>query len=465
MRAVSGSANHGAIAIVGNPYARTQPTPTGLTDAEGVVLHVFDEDFVSSLKPTLVGNDLPDPSAPDAPDVHVIELCPNPGERAGSVLYVRADSPEWPCTAGDADKACSALWRRVQLRSRRSAEGPDADDDGAASHASPAGGVYMATGSATRGQRRTAGLPRGSVRVSRMGRSAPYRHKNHLELGVREVTAATAPLLGGAATVIRKHLPLSYAAMWQPAAAAPLMGMPLLCPSHPAQDGRQTIDLGPIRAGPPGAAIPCQHIAVRLGGAGVESSRDDRQLASMGLASHHVDSMDARRAEGMPILFVPRIRGNSRTHKLDRSRPMPSADLILAEDDTCTASGARAWRVVTCVDGYVCLILAHYERQVHGNVWPVGRGGRLVDDGGVSYLSRSRVWMPPGVQLLRVVCYNTTSLDSFAALAQQTWDESAHEDRVQFLRELVHALDAPLDARLLEHVVASLRPKNVYARG
>ena len=60
---------------------------------------------------------------------------------------------------------------------------------------------------------------------------------------------------------------------------------------------------------------------------------------------------------------------------------MPSSDLILAENGCSSADGGgRFVRIVTCVDGWVCIVLTHYDRQLHGGIYPVGANGKLVDE-------------------------------------------------------------------------------------
>ena len=87
---------------------------------------------------------------------------------------------------------------------------------------------------------------------------------------------------------------------------------------------------------------------------------------------------------------------------------------------------------------------------MHGNVFPCGRGGSIVDNAGEPYLARSTSHKPPGVQVARLVCYNTTNLDSFAETAQMAWDSCLTDSqRRALVQEIVGALNAPLDARFL----------------
>ena len=73
-----------------------------------------------------------------------------------------------------------------------------------------------------------------------------------------------------------------------------------------------------------------------------------------------------------------------------------------------------------------------------------------MDREGVPYLARSTWNMPPGVQLARIVCYNTSDLDSFAKEAQMAWNACRTDsDRGALALAIYEALDAPLDARFL----------------
>ena len=86
--------------------------------------------------------------------------------------------------------------------------------------------------------------------------------------------------------------------------------------------------------------------------------------------------------------------------------------------------------------------------------YPCGRHGVLVDGEGVPYLARSRADMPPSVRLARLVCYSTTSLDSFAEAVQEAWNRcSTSSQRLALVQSILCALDAPLDARFLQCVV------------
>ena len=442
--------NHGALTVVGerecvaqSECTKTAPTPSGATDAFGHPLHVLHEEFMSRLNPQLVGAELP-----DCGDVHVYELCSSEGDCAlAHVVYVRLDSPEWCATADQVDACIESVCARVSGRD-------PASQDGAGSHTSPAGGFYVATGSATRGQRRTATLPHGTRKVALGGgvRTAPYRHTNYRDPHVQRVGTTAAPLMGAAARVLQKHVPEVYDSMWEHARANPLMGLPLIYPSPGMQDGRCASELDAPREGVTrGPSLPTQHLAVRVAGAREGASGEERARAALGVSNHHVDTMDGDPRHGVPIVFVPDITHAARARLGSGcARPLPASDLVLAEGSCEAPHGDRAWRIVTCKDKWACIVVTHYKRLMHGNVYPCGRHGALVDGEGVPYLARSPAHMPPGVRLARLVCYTTTSLDSFVEEVQAEWNACMTGWQKQELAERIfRSLDAPLDARFL----------------
>ena len=425
--------------------ATSSPAPHGRADAAGVPMHVLHEDFMSRLQPTLVGDNL----SVDA-DVHVMELIPVEGQAAlGHVVYVRLDSDEWRATPDMVWEAVEAVCARMDSRdpSRTSTL------DGADMHSSPASGYYVATGSATRGQRRTKTLPRGTRRVAKVGgRTAPYSHANAVDPRVRRVCAKAAPLMGAAAQVLRRHARHVYDSMWAHARAHPLMGVPLIYPSARMQDGVGTDEFAHVQDNTPHRpAIPTQHIAVRVAGAREGATKQERLMAADGVSPHHIDTMDSKTEHGHPIVFVPHITRAARAKLRGRlGHPLPASDLVLAEGPCVSRRGDRAWRIITCTDGWACIVVTHFNRLMHGNVYPCGRNGNLMDREGVPYLARSTWNMPPGVQLARIVCYNTSDLDSFAKEAQMAWNACRTDsDRGALALAIYEALDAPLDARFL----------------
>ena len=425
--------------------AVTVPSPSGNVDAVGNPLHVLHEDFLQRLQPTMVGEHLS-----QTEDVHVFELRPDEGRSAvAHVVYVRLGSAEWEVGSGSVERTIDAVHARVH--SRDEAVSPTLD--GAASSSSPAAGYYVSTGSATRGQHRTATLPRGTRKVGGgVNRTAPYRHRNYRDPQVQRVCNAAAPLMGAAAAVLRRHVPHVYRSMWEHVQQNPLVGSALIYPSPCMQDGGSQHEFEPRpKDMPQGPSIPTQHVAVRVAGAREGASTRERVIAAMGVSDHHVDSMDSASRHGHPIVFVPCITPSARLRGGNRMpHPLPSSDLVLGEGSCRAARGDRAWRIVVCKDGWVCIVVAHYERLMHGNVYPCGRSGAIMDREGVPFLARSPSHMPAGVQLLRLVCYCTTSLDTFAEEVQNAWEACVTWGQRQALAQRIwRALDAPLDARFL----------------
>ena len=402
---------------------------------------------MSRLRPTLVGEHLDHTS-----DVNVIKLVPDVGGAVlAHVVYVRTDSAEWQAGSGVVQAAIDAVRRRVHSQDSASHATAPLDDAGWGTQ--PAGGYYVATGSATRGQHRTATLPSGTRKVARLGRrTAPYRHKNFSDPAVQRVCAAAAPLMGAAAKVLARYVRHVYDGMWEQVRLNPLMGLPLVYPTPGMQDGRCSHELAPPEEGKPrGPSIPTQHIAFRVAGVRHGASMQERVMAAHGVSTHHIDVMDSDSTYGAPIVFVPHIAAAARARLGGRAaRPLPSSDLVLAEGPCTSQLGDRAWRIVVCKDGWVCIVVTHYGRLMHGNVAPCGRNGELADQRGVPFLARCSSHMPPGVELARLVCYNTRSLDSFAATAQAAWRQCLTRTQRQALaQDIFAALDAPLDARFL----------------
>ena len=158
----------------------------------------------------------------------------------------------------------------------------------------------------------------------------------------------------------------------------------------------------------------------------------------------------------MPIVYVPRISPSAKARSdYNVSHPLPSSDLVVAEHGCSPRDGdgrgGRFVRIVTCVEGWVCIVLAHYERCLHGGVYPVGPCGGIVDaETGRPYLEQQLV---PGVELLRCVCYQMARVDDFNFAVQAEYearaDGSGRECELQraLLREVYAALAAPLDER------------------
>jgi hypothetical protein len=184
-----------------------------------------------------------------------------------------------------------------------------------------------------------------------------------------------------------------------------------------------------------------------------------KRLLAMGVSNLHIDLADSRRARGVPIVYYPRISEAARRREGFRpDHPLPSSDIVIAEN-ACRPDqgGGRAFRVRTCVDGWVCIVCAHYEVCLHGGVYPVGPDGEIVDAAtGRTYLEDALV---PGVELLRCVIYQMARVDDFAFAVQAEYEARAgsggdtdgaqpNEQQRALLREVYAALRAPLDERL-----------------
>ena len=99
----------------------------------------------------------------------------------------------------------------------------------------------------------------------------------------------------------------------------------------------------------------------------------------------------------------------------------------------------------------MCIVFAHYEKCLHGGVYPVGPCGGIVDaETGRPYLEQQLV---PGVELLRCVCYQMARVDDFNFAVQAEYEARAdgsvepNERQRVLLRDVYKALSAPLDER------------------
>ena len=312
----------------------------------------------------------------------------------------------------------------------------------------------------------------------------PYRHVNGTLPEVQDICEANAPIMGAAARIVRTHLPEVYDSMWAPIRAAPVSALTSVYPT-PAQQqhraaGRREWDVrdalpakaaaaAAAAAGGGDAAFPTSHIASRVSGAADNAGTAFRRLVARGVSNLHTDPVDAPRRRGVPIVYVSQVSEAARLHPdYDPRRPLPSSDLVLAEHGCEGGEGpGRFVRVVTCVDGWACIVIAHYERQLHGGVYPVGACGKVVDEAGEPHLAEQLV---NGVELLRCVCYGLASVDDFHFAMQTAYDDLAtggdddddddaqsggggaaqqpNKEQKELVRELYLAYAPPLDERL-----------------
>ena len=409
--------------------------PSGNTDGSGLPLYALTETLVRNARPMYVR-----PRVLGA-DVQTMRLrATRGGPIVAHVFYIREDSPmAWSLPCSLRDRAIDATCMRVGSRGSVSDGGGDAD--------SPSGGVYVATGSSTRVPAvPTRSCPRGPMYLPHIERFVPFRHANATHPDVIRVVETCAPVMGAAAQVLEKYVPHVLAGMWDPVHANPALSDLFSLPPPWMQDGRAVTEDAPLnmcaRVGP---AIPTQHVASRVSGIPDLPSAARVQLACEGLSNHHIDRVDSVREHGVPIIYIPRFSPLGRS-SLTRARllhPLPSSDLILAEND-CAGMGGRVWRIVTCVDGFVCIVCTNYAYLMHGNVYP-DAAGDLYDDGSL-LLARH---LPRGVELLRLVVYSLRTLDSFIHRFQVAYDACTDQDqRMSLVRELHVRLEAPLRARL-----------------
>lgn len=104
-----------------------------------------------------------------------------------------------------------------------------------------------------------------------------------------------------------------------------------------------------------------------------------------------------------------------------------------------------------------------YETQLHGGSYPTDEAGSIVTESGLPHLAEQLV---PGVQLLRLVCYQLARMDDFANAVQALYEARGDgtgertEEQARVLREVYHALSAPLDERMRMLHPRLLEPKD-----
>lgn len=215
------------------------------------------------------------------------------------------------------------------------------------------------------------------------------------------------------------------------------------------------------------AFVPTGHLASRVSGIPDDADDARREMAWRGVSNYHRDPKDAWRRFspsptksipsptlpyhplppptydrfGVPIIYVPRISPRARRdRKYVKSHALPSSDLILCEGK----DGGRAVRIVTCTDGWVCIVNTHYEVCMHSGSFPVGPEGVVDPSTTRPYLECALV---PGVELLRAVCYSLATVDRWCMAVQAAHDVRGVAEQEALVRETYAALDAPLDER------------------
>jgi len=379
-------------------------------------------------------------------EVQVVKLrAMHDGPVLAHVVYVRESA--WDLLDGERDRAIDRTCARVRTR--------EGEGDGANNKDSPAGGIYVATGSSTRASSGpTRACPAGPQYLPQVDRWVPFRHANSTNSDVIAVVESSASVMGAAARVLARCAPEVLEGMWEPLRTRPAIGQLFLLPPPWMQDGGSGTEHD-FMSGVPSASIPTQHIASRVSGLPDVPSPDRVRLACEGLSNHHIDVVDSSRLHGVPIIYVPRISARAHSHLRRRgclAHPLPSSDLILAEN-SCAGEGGRIWRIVTCVTGFVCIVCTHYECLMHANVYPDSDGN--IWDGARLRLEKCLV---PGVELLRLVTYSLKTLDSFVELFEEAYKRCADDsERTELLQALLARLDSPLNTRLL-HLYPHLTP-------
>ena len=233
------------------------------------------------------------------------------------------------------------------------------------------------------------------------------------------MSAAVGRVMAAAAHVVKTYSRRVYDAWWAPVQAAPEVAPALIYPSPAMQRGESAEEWAVRdRLPQPGdaAACPTGHLAARVSGVPDDVDAARRAAAWRGVSNAHTDPVDAPRKHGVPIVYVPRISARARTDRRYRSsHPLPSSDLVWCEGP----QGGRSVRIVTCTDGWACIVNAHYECCLHGGSFPVG-----ADLMGLSFIDPAtqrpylEAQLVPGVELLRAVCYSLARVDAWCMAVQ-----------------------------------------------
>lgn len=473
------------------PRTTTTTHPSKNYDS-GKPQQVFDDQLLKLLGPPLIQPDL------KGPDRQCVQLHDDQGRRYADIIYVREASDAWKLTPQQLNVAIDTTVDRVLSRSAEDATcDVSSSSDNANLATSPSAGLFVNHGTTllwqenqtkvlSEGSRTMASLQNADSEAFRWGLvrlkalcspnwessdmegvteppaapnrryAVPYRHINGLEPLVQSMCEAVAPVMGAAARALLEVAPDVYHGLHDPVNGAGVVAPAFVYPSQSQQNGLcerewDGVATGDITTQP---FIPTAHLASRVSGIPDLPSEHHRHLAALGISNVHCDPVDGRRKFGAPIVYAPQISERRRAQGgYDPRRPLPSSDLILGEGP----DGGRLVRVVTCIDGWICIVNAHYEHQIHGGSYPCVNGS-IVDEDGTPHLEAQLV---PGIQLLRLVLYSMTAVDNFANAMQAEYDarSGSHPLQCELLRELYDALEAPLDECADPAQNPSLRPR------
>lgn len=228
----------------------------------------------------------------------------------------------------------------------------------------------------------------------------PYTRVDTSKPLVQEAVADAAPLMGYVAEKIGQVFPETTTGLAAAVRRHPVVGDTFMCPSHeqqrkglPANDG----DAGSI----------CAHqLAMRLAGE-LPSHRNLRKRARHQHCALHLDTDDARRPHGSPLVYALLCEEGVQLDGERAERPMKASDLVVFEH----GSGGRCVRIQTACPDHVCVVILASDQHLHCNVFP----------------DSLEVPTTPGVALLRLVPYGRQGIDDFCAAVQrqpELWEEA-----------------------------------------
>jgi len=193
---------------------------------------------------------------------------------------------------------------------------------------------------------------------------------------------AAAHLVAEAARIIEARCPLVLGEMRRKVREHKIYGELFQFPERPS-------------AGP---FLDVHQIGLRLAGYPLRF-KDSRRVvanAKLTLCALHVDSGDAPRAFGSPLVYgCLREEGV----RCDARRPMRSSDLVVFE----APKGGRCVRIQTASLHHLCVVIFSSDRRLHCNVWP----DSLEAD------------VTPGLALLRMVPYSLKEIDDFGTAIEE----------------------------------------------
>ena len=222
--------------------------------------------------------------------------------------------------------------------------------------------------------------------------NVPYSRVCSDNAVVSRAVGAVAPLMGACAQCIGREAPSCTSDLAATVREHPVVADTFMYPPHAWQ--RRGIGDDASSHG----SIAAHQIALRLAGRRLALPRTASTATTARRARYapcalHLDTDDAPRLHGAPLLYALRVEAGARLPDGARARPMPEQDLVIFE----RRDGGRAVRIQTACVSHVCVVIFRSDAQLHANVFP----------------DTLEIEPTMGVQLLRVVPYSRRGIDAF----------------------------------------------------